>query len=209
MKYSVADWERNGYHDSDFYALYFDSESKKLEVKMVGSTAYAGGGYCANLVENPPVPEELVPEVYAALARSIFAGLRVAEDNRVERPDKVARGEKVAVLSAGKFKDKKSGSSVEYSAGEEGEVVWCGAFGKFYANGYNKPSRHNRRVGVKFADGRVAFMALTNVKLARAARSDAELMAIAERDAKVCDPVTLFGGAWASAVYLPKEKKAA
>lgn len=96
-------------------------------------------------------------------------------------PNEVFKGEGVRFLKSHTFNDKKRGEKIKAESGESGEVIWCGAFGQFYSNGYNKPSRFNRRVGVKLEDGRVVFCPLEKLRYDREPKSDSELESTAER----------------------------
>jgi hypothetical protein len=52
MKYTLCQWEDNGYHDSYFYAGIWDTETKKMSAMMTGATAFCGG------VEPPPAIDD-------------------------------------------------------------------------------------------------------------------------------------------------------
>jgi hypothetical protein len=70
---------------------------------------------------------------------------------------------------------KKGGKFVTIPAGTAGEVVWCGAFGTFYRNGYNHPNRFNRSLIVKLDDGRKVNVPLEKCRLDKEPMADAEL----------------------------------
>jgi len=168
-KYLLDDRERNGRDDSDFYAIYFDTETGTIRSAEYGSTRYAGGGFTAPAEYLRDIPEEVKPKIAQAFAAEIYRRLKIEEDELVNRPRDAAKGDRLALLVNGTYTDKKVSppSVTEYTAGEAATVIWIGAFGTFYRNGYNHPNRSNRRVGLKFDDGRVIFVALSKCKLAR------------------------------------------
>ena len=73
----------------------------------------------------------------------------------------------------GKFSigtSKNEAGKIQYNkitAGTEGTVVEWRSFGKFYANGYNKPDRSNTTVTLKRADGSLFNASLGKCKCAR------------------------------------------
>jgi hypothetical protein len=44
-KHCIGNYEINGYDDSDFVSVFFDTETKKISHETVGSTRYGGGVY--------------------------------------------------------------------------------------------------------------------------------------------------------------------
>ena len=60
-------------------------------------------------------------------------------------------------------------------SGLVGEVVDWTSFGKFYANGYNKPNRDNTTVQIRIEGGRVVRASLSKLSLERGYRSPEEL----------------------------------
>lgn len=158
MKYLIAEWERNGYHDSDFYVAIWDTDTKKMDSVMYGSTAFAG--YIKP--DHPPLnkADEQTQNEFRAWAvetasQIIHNGL-VTEANE---PNQVKIGDELVTIRKTK---KKNGTVIE--AGIEGRVFWQGAYGQFYAKGFNKPDRTNTRVGLEFKDGSKEFIALNACK---------------------------------------------
>lgn len=207
MKYSVADWEVNGYQDSDFKALYWSPEDG-FSVVEVGSTRYGGGGVSADLKAHPPVPAELLPVMREALAEKVARYAMGSFAHRVLNPMKFAKGEKVKFLKDGKAKiaskdDKGSVRWVEVKAGDEAEVFWSGHFGSFYRNGYNRPNRDNGRLGLILANGDKVFVGMNKVRLSEEIPSNEWFLERARNEVAYhgFDPAPLFGGAWSSAVY--------
>lgn len=198
--FKLCDWEENRYDDSDFMMAVWDDAAGRAVRVEVGSTRYASNGGDHNYAYPTP---EVVDRAVRWLAGVIFDQLRSAEHADVlePSPERVVKGTQVRLLAAVRFTDKKRGAPpVDASAGEVGEVIWAGAFGTFYRNGYNKPNRENTRVGIRFADGRVVFTKMANVRLDREPMADAELRSRAENIAEDCNfkaAVSNFGG-WLS-----------
>lgn len=170
----LCEWEENGYHDSDGYAARWDGE--KVVLELVWTTR--------GCME--PKPSKLATAEECELARrwladQIFGILRKGEDAAVLEPDNVNKGDDVVLLKGHTFNDKKAGTKTKVEAGTTGRVFWIGAFGSFYRNGYNRPNRSNRRVGLELTDGRRIFCPLSKVRLARDVATDAELREKAER----------------------------
>jgi len=61
------------------------------------------------------------------------------------------------------------------TAGMFGTVIDWRSFGQFFANGYNKPSRHNTTVQFRLEGGRVVRASLENLRLHREYKTHAEL----------------------------------
>jgi hypothetical protein len=177
--YRIADWEANGYDDSDFFESHYDTETGTLDAVEVGSTRYAG--LCpervAELALVRPISEaplEVVEAIRKIFVSSIHGTLVFAEERDCE-PQDANKGNRLKLAYEVKHKGEK------IAAGLAGTVFWCGAFGKFYRNGYNKPGRHNRRVGLKLDDGRSVFVALKACNREKPAESSEALLVIAER----------------------------
>lgn len=205
MRYELTEWEANGYHDSDFYKTYWDDEEGTVGNAMVGTTR--------GVMTNPPKFEEPTPEVVekavewlaGVLAKSAILGAT----RDAEEPSNANKGDTLELLHDVTFTDKKRGTETTALAGEVGTVIWSGAFGKFYGNGWNRPHRGNIRVGLKFDDGRVIFTGLKSCRRATEVDEAALTLAAAER-AKSCCFTKFFGGAWdttnkAAAVLAAKE----
>jgi len=60
----------------------------------------------------------------------------------------------------------------ELPAGLTGEVLDWGSFGKFYANGYNKPNRENTTVQFRTKDGEVVRASLSKLRIDRNYKDD-------------------------------------
>ena len=87
--------------------------------------------------------------------------------------------------------------------GTVGEVFWSGAYGQFFRKGYNRPGRSNTRVGLNFADGSSAYVALSACRLNREPDDDEELGSCARELAQNCAFSRITGEkhAWDSENY--------
>jgi hypothetical protein len=84
-KFKLCWWEDNGYHDSYFYGVYFDTEDGKLHSTGLGATAYGGGiGFGSEFALPTPEVLELARK---ELAKEIFAQLRKVEDRDFFTPE--------------------------------------------------------------------------------------------------------------------------
>lgn len=174
-KYRLVEWENNGYNDSDFFIAYWDSDHGDIQAHMFGTTRFGGDNTISDeyLMPTPDV----VLAAREALAAKIYAMMEHAENLDINEPTNAQKGERLELIKDTRHK------KVKYEKGTQGTVIWIGAFGKFYRNGYNKPGRFNRRVGLKLEDGKVFFTALSNCKRAKAPMSEAEMRKIADRHA--------------------------
>jgi hypothetical protein len=180
--------ERNGYHDSDFYAMVWNGEA--IRSVEYATTRFGGGG-----TARVDATAETVEAARAYVAKLLASRYTEAERRRLDEPVSLSKGERVRFLKKVTFTDKKrGGAKVTANAGETGVVIWAGHFGTFYRNGYNRPDRSNLRVGVKLDDGRVVFCGAVKLGLDAERTPEAELTARAEREAALLDA---NGLAWA------------
>lgn len=174
-KFLLEDREANYYDDSDFYAIFFDTETGSIRSEMYGSTR----GFSPRVAPSDIYLREIPAEVMTQAIEYLFekSSEDIARRDRIEidSPDNVSRGDCLTLLMSGKYSDKKTGAKVEYKAGESAVVIWEGAFGTFYRNGYNRKGRSNTRVRLRFEDGRVVFIGLDKCKLSRAYLTDEEI----------------------------------
>lgn len=63
----------------------------------------------------------------------------------------------------------------ELPVGLTGEVIEWGSFGQFYANGYNKPNRHNTSVQFRTDSGEVVRASLSKLRIDRDYKDDVVL----------------------------------
>lgn len=170
IKNALCGWEENGYDDSDFFVACWDEASQSVVRHEIGSTRYAGG--------NTPVERATDPAVIAKalgwLEAVIYAQLWNAEQRDVNEPEALGLGESVRFLEA-RSCGKRGEPKVKVEAGARGDVFWFGHFGRFYRNGYNRPSRGNARVGVRLLDGRKVFVPMTALRRDREPREDSAL----------------------------------
>ena len=184
MKHKLMDWEVNGYDDSDFFGVYFDTDDGQLHKIELGSTRYAGGYNFGAEYAEPTL--EIVELARVQLARLIFVALREAEHRDVMEPRNVSKGDVVRVSTA--HKSKIAGQTLDI--GTRIRVNDCTAFGKFYRNGYNQPGRGNRSIvgriiGQDPKPGEVlppiVRIPLNKCRLDREPLTDAELQERAEK----------------------------
>ena len=187
-KYLLADRERNMPDDSDFYAVFYDSETGQIGSEEYGSTRYAGGYRVAPPHIYLPPTSEIIPLAREAAIAQAAAAKKIQDFFAVNEPNSVARGDRLVLLVDGSFKDKKTGEKIAYHAGDAGTVIWEGTFGTFYANGYKRPNRSNTRVGLRLDDGRTVFVALEKCRLEREVKPDAELRNEAAYDCRMLYP---------------------
>lgn len=205
--YRVAEWEVNGYNDSDFCEAHYNTETDKLEGVEVHSTRYAG--LCAERVAElakvrhlSEAPMEVIESIRRIIVGRIHRALMSAEE-RDCKPENASNGNRLILNRDVRHKGE------TLVKGLAGTVFWCGAYGKFYKNGYNKPGRHNRRVGLALDDGRRVFVALSACDREKPAESSEVLLASAEKiswNVRVAEVVGCR--AWLSHDYLtPMLKK--
>ncbi len=129
----LSTYERNGYNDSDWYAVCWD-EQKQAVVEVEYDTTRAGGGGCAKI----DATEETLRKVYRwykNIGRSLFD-----DHTNPETAKKVRKGDTVKVIRGRKVKK-----------GTVGEVFWLGTR-------YNQYSRcEEDRVGIE-VDGERMFL---------------------------------------------------
>lgn len=158
----IALREKNGPWDSDFYAVVWDSEQRRVRSVEYASTRYTGG--CRADVD---ATTWSLRQARAWLWKCRADCLRDADKRDRDEPHSLSRGDAVVLTSDHAFKDKRSGETIDGVAGDIGHVFWIGHFGTFYRNGYNHPSRFNGRVGIEFEDGRRIFCPMEKVARSR------------------------------------------
>lgn len=129
----LSTYERNGYNDSDWYAICWDGEKQKV-VEVEYDTTRAGGGGRAEIDATTEVLRE-VYRWYKRMGRQLF-------DIRTnpEQAKKIQKGDTVKVIKGRKV-----------PKGTEGVVFWCGTR-------YNQYSRiDEERVGIE-VDGERMFL---------------------------------------------------
>jgi len=195
----LATRERNGYHDSDFYAIVWDEAEGRLTSVLYDTTRGASGGSAT-----VDATEEVIEKARAWVLEVDIRNEIAREARRVEEPGPgdIKKGDRLRLKEAVTFKDKKSGETIEAEAGESGAVIWKGAFGTFYRNGYNKPDRGNTRVGLKLDDGRVIFAGLDKFRLDREALTDEEIRERETAWTKGNDPAVAYAAATAPSGYV-------
>lgn len=193
MKYLLEDRELNGYDDSDFYAIFYDTETESIRSEIYGSTRFPSPTVAPSSEYIREIPEDVKPKIFDIVYKRALSEIREADRDSIDTPEKVKIGESVTLTQSGTFKDKRSGEKVSFSEGETGVVIWEGCFERIYRNGYNRKGRHNTRVGIKLEDGRVVFVKLEICKLSRAYLTDEEIDERAKRYAGYNSYAALFG----------------
>lgn len=198
MLHKLTSWEDNGYHDSYFYISVWDDQKREVRAIETGSTAYAGGSPegDAPAISDPKV----LMDALVWLQGHIYTAIREAEHRDVLEPQAAKRGDMVRLL-----RDCKHDGKV-YRAGTVGEVCWSGAYGQFFAKGYNRPGRGNTRVGIRISpepNAPMLFFPLKACRLDREPMGDTELQERAARLALHCgfSVATGLKHAWDSRNY--------
>jgi hypothetical protein len=164
----VGEREANGYHDSDFFAIWYDAEKDEHGEFMFGTTrgwTYANGCRVDASQE--------VRDAYAANRQ------RAAEKGRKWREEKEAAARAKAPVKGATVRVKSKRSKVPH--GTEGVVFWFGE--SSYTNPYRGKYRNpyadliatrteqllgdlgSYRVGIMDADGQKHFLAATAVEV--------------------------------------------
>lgn len=174
--YKLDEYERNGYDDSDGYAVCWNSETGTIEQHLTWTTR----GHMTNGPKLEQPTEEVLALAELEMARRIFNGLKHEEQARRERPgrDELVRGARVRIMRA--VRSRKAGM---IEAGSEGTVFWFGADqydGPHYRNSYKV---QQYRAGVQLDDGRKYFFATRDLQLVLDMPSDEELQARARKQA--------------------------
>jgi len=139
-------YERNGYDDSDFYAIVWDEAQSTVKHVMYATTR---GWTYANGADVDATPEAIAKAQLAMRESDIHMAMLSEEwDSTVPKKDR-----RVRVLGTGKNNDRPrrwKGEVIE--ADTEGVVFWIGV------DGYNSTRWNTRhRLGVELDDGRKVF----------------------------------------------------
>lgn len=169
-KYKLCWWEENGYHDSYFYGVSFDSATNTLKHESLGATAYGGG---IGFDQTHAVPTaEIVEQARLALVPIIRESVMRADAEAVLAPEpfNVLRGREFTLLvphsiyardGKGGFRKDENGKRIKitFPAGTvfKSRIDGTRFFGKEYRNGYNHPTRFNSSVSVTFTDAAGTF----------------------------------------------------
>ena len=97
MKYKICEWEDNGYHDSYFYGVYYDTDTGLMKEIQLGATAYAGGGYSFGVGYEMPTLE-IIEKCRVLLAAHIFTVISNAEYRDVFLPEDAKEKDTVRLL---------------------------------------------------------------------------------------------------------------
>lgn len=195
-KYLLADLEANGYDDSDFYAIFFDTSTGTIHSEMYGTTRGPSPRVAPTDVYLREIPSEIEEKALEIVEKRAFDEIKKRDRWEIDSPDSVNIGDSVTLLEPVSFKDKRSEEKkvVKAEPGESGVVIWQGCFERIYRNGYNRKGRSNTRIGIRFEDGRVVFTGLDRCKLSREYLSDEEIADRAQRYAATKPFAALYMG---------------
>ncbi len=131
----LAEYENNGYHDSDFFAVVWDTEEQCIKTVMFGTTR-GGGSWGCHI--------DATPEVLA-LAQAVKQ--KAQDDYQIKQALQIAKiADKGKTVVIHGFK---RGKKVPLN-GLQGEIFWIGA--NKFAPHYEK---YSRSIGVKIGNERV------------------------------------------------------
>jgi hypothetical protein len=97
MKYKICEWEDNGYHDSYFYGVYYDTNTGLMKEIQLGATAYAGGSYSFGVGYEMPTLE-IIEKCRVLMAAHIFTVISNAEYRDVFLPEDAKEKDTVRLL---------------------------------------------------------------------------------------------------------------
>jgi hypothetical protein len=197
MIHRLTEWEDNGPNDSDFWASVYDDGKNEVRAVLKGSTRFAGYRDGGPDLGQPISDPTILQKALRVLTDHIYTIIRAAEYRGVLEPSKAETGTILRLLRSVKH------NGAKIAEGTVGEVFWIGAYGQFYRNGYNRPGRDNTRVGLNFADGSSAYVALSACRLNRDPDDDEEMGICAWELAQHCGFSRMTGEkhAWDSENY--------
>lgn len=148
----LSEYEHNGYHDSDFYAIVWDAETETVKHVEWGTTRFPMFNSCA-----VDATDEVREKAGRYMAESDAKSL-VRRSVR-ESHDVTVKGRKVSVIGTGKNKvNPRKWKGEVIPAGSVGTVFWVGE-DRYrtprYAHKYGHPVAY--RLGVELEDGRKVF----------------------------------------------------
>jgi hypothetical protein len=188
----VGDWEQNGYHDSYFSVVWWDDAAGREESAEYGATAYAGGwNWRADLARDWPADVVARWRAWRLAGYRNSIGARETARCCVPEPAEMPFGTRVRMLRASKSR----ACRTPWAAGEVGEVSGHYWHGTFFANGYKRKERANGRLGIRMADGRTVFAAMSAVRL----DCEPDAAAIEAEARRIAGGPPLCPGAWWSA----------
>jgi hypothetical protein len=140
--------EGNHYHDSDFYATYYDMDSGAFKEVEYGTTRFWSYPNGANIDATPEIMA-----LWEAHLKAIRDAARAREAAYIASLPTV--GKTVRVVSGRKLEK-----------GIKGKIFWHGAngFKTYYRNGYNQPNPYER-LGIELEDGTKVFTASKNCEV--------------------------------------------
>jgi hypothetical protein len=94
VKYLLSEWEENGYHDSDFMAAVWNTETQAVESELIGTTRFAGGIDYSGIARGK-IPSDILTQAVQWLEDAIFNKLKKIESDRVYKPNDIKIGDSV------------------------------------------------------------------------------------------------------------------
>ena len=137
----IDTYERNGYHDSDWYAICWDREKQQLVEVEYDTTRCGGSGYA-----KIDATEETLHEVYRYLKRNAARYFDTVYNEKLAKT--VQKGDSVLV-----------GRGRKVPKGTVGNVFWVGSTYNYYSR------RNEDRVGIEKEDGERVFLPLEYVSV--------------------------------------------
>lgn len=149
MLYLLQSWEINGYHDSDFYGAFWDTETQTVRRIEMGSTRYASQGN--PMLFSTELTVEIVQSAIYWLEDVVYDAMSAAASNRINRPDTISVGDKVCLTAAKKGHK----YAVEHQICEK-----CGGSGQWVNPNYSDDVREC--FGCNGAGSKLSYVKVTN-----------------------------------------------
>lgn len=142
---TIAEWEENHYHDSYFYARYFNVETG--EIKNIEYDATAHGGYGSAKVDTTREKVQQFLALENVKTRQLQEALNAARNAAT----KIQKGAKVEVVKGRKV-----------AKGTKGVIFWTKTCNY---DRYNRPMNEVTKIGIKDAEGNVYWSYAHNVQV--------------------------------------------
>jgi hypothetical protein len=122
MKVVLNKYEVNGFHDSDFFACVFDTESKKIERVLIGTTRAGFVGDPLEGMRDATIDEKTEASIIAGddyeRERRACNRVKIGDKVRVVKGIKIARGTEFIVTRIQPFKDRYGRIKTIYVCGD-------------------------------------------------------------------------------------------
>ena len=192
--YYLYDFERNGYHDSDFIVVWYDALDDTIRQGEYDTTRFAGGdsipGYLKRVGAAPKGTEwpEAAIERFAEYSRRRALDAARSRAGRTESPTRGQRAVFTASYRPRKRKPDRDGvMTPDAEIGDAGTIIWRGHndYKVTYRNGYNRYiADRDDRVGVALDKGGTVWVSISKVTLEGQATDLTEIGEIADAAAK-------------------------